>query len=131
MELFDLNTFAGGALREKFSIAMQQVLNNLQDPNTSYKAKRHITVKVAFDENEDRDDASVNVSVSAKLAPASPVVTRMSFGKDLRSGEIFAKEYGKQVKGQMSLNLEEMQETEEESTKETNNKVIDLRKAAL
>ena len=32
-----------------------------------------------------------------------PIATRMSIGKDLRTGEIYAEEYGKQIKGQMSF----------------------------
>ena len=42
--------------------------------------------------------------VEKKLAHSSPIVTRMSIGTDLDTGEVYAEEYGKQVKGQMSIN---------------------------
>lgn len=103
MELLSLQDIAGGALHEKANAAMQKVLDNMQDPNTPWKNKRQIHIKLAFSQNEDRDDAAVELSVETKLAPVSPVMTRMSIGKDLATGENYAEEYGKQVKGQMSL----------------------------
>lgn len=103
MELLSLQEIAGGALQDKVNAAMNKVLDNMQDPNTPWKNKRQINIKIAFVQNEERDDTAVEVSVETKLAPVSPVVTRMSIGKDLKTGENFASEYGKQVKGQMSI----------------------------
>lgn len=103
MSKVNLETFAGGALQEKFDDAMEKVLVNMTDPNTPWKNKRKIIVEVSFEQNEDRDDSSVNVSVVPKLAPVKPVSTRMAIGKDLKTGEIFAEEYGSQCRGQMTL----------------------------
>lgn len=103
MSRVNLETFAGGALQEKFDDAMEKVLVNMTDPNTPWKNKRKITVEVTFEQNEDRDDSSVNVSVVPKLAPVKPVSTRMAIGKDLETGEVFAEEYGSQCRGQMTL----------------------------
>lgn len=103
MSRVNLEAFAGGALQEKFDDAMKKVLENLMDPNTPWKNKRKIAVEISFEQNEDRDDASVNVSVVTKLAPIKPIGTRMSIGKDLRTEEVFAEEYGSQCKGQMSM----------------------------
>ncbi|WP_124066274.1 hypothetical protein [Clostridium sp. E02] len=99
----NLEEFAGGALQEKFDVAMGKVLDNMQDPNTPWKNKRAITVKVTLQQNEDRDDAQVDVSVETKTAPVVPIATRMAIGKNLKTGETFATEYGKQLRGQMSL----------------------------
>ena len=104
MSKVNLETFAGGALQEKVDRAMDEVLQNMQDPNTPWKNKRGITIKISFQQNEDRDDTAVDVVVEKKLAHSSPIVTRMSIGTDLDTGEVYAEEYGKQVKGQMSLN---------------------------
>lgn len=133
MELLDLKNIAGGALQEKTDAAMRKVLDNMQDPNTPWKAKRHITIKIAFTQNEDRDDAAVELSVDTKLAPVSPVQTRMSIGRDLRDGKAYAEEYGRQIKGQMSMELEqEMPDPAvAHGADEAENNVIDLRKAAL
>ncbi len=103
MSRVNLETFAGGALQEKFDDAMEKVLVNMTDPNTPWKNKRKIVVEVSFEQNEDRDDSTVNVSVVPKLAPVKPVSTRMTIGKDLETGEVFAEEYGSQCRGQMTL----------------------------
>ena len=56
MEKFNLQEIAGGALQEKANQALQQVLNNMQNPNTPWKNKRAVTIKMTFTQNEDRDD---------------------------------------------------------------------------
>ena len=103
MARVNLETFAGGALQEKFDDAMEKVLQNMSDPNTPWKNKRKITVEVTFEQNEDRDDSSVNVSVIPKLAAVKPVETRMAIGRDLATGKCYAEEYGNTVRGQMSF----------------------------
>ena len=129
MSKVNLEEFAGGALQEKFDSAMEQVLANLLDPNTPWKNKREINIKVTFEQNEDRDDTTVDVSVVPKLAAAKSIGTRMSIGKNIKTGELYAEEYGNQVRGQMSMNLE-IQETErDDSAKESVGKVVDLRAA--
>ena len=133
MELLDLQNIAGGALQEKADEAMRKVLENMQDPNTPWKVKRQITIKIAFTQNEERDDTAVDLSVETKLAPVSPVRTRMAIGRDLNNGKTYAEEYGRQLKGQMSLELEQNSSGTEDSdgTDTEEDKVIDLRKAAL
>ena len=103
MELIALQQFCGGALQEKVNAAVMQVFENLQDVNTPWKVKRGITINIGFNQNEDRDDATVTVAVTTKLAPVMPIETRMAIGKALRTGEIYAEEYGKQIKGQMHI----------------------------
>ena len=120
MELLSLNDIAGGALQEKVNEAMNRVLENMQDPNTPWKVKRNISIKIGFVQNEERDDTAVELSIDTKLAPVSPIVTRMSIGTDLRTGQVYAEEYGKQVRGQMSLDLERP-----ESVQTIGDKVVD------
>ena len=98
MEKVKLQELVGGALQEKFSKAFEKVIENLQDVNTSYKVKRKINIQLDFVQNETRDDVHVNVSVAEKLAPQSPMTTAFSIGKDLETGEMYAEEYGKQIK---------------------------------
>lgn len=136
MELLNLNEIAEGALQEKINAAMRKVLENMQDPNTPYKVKRGITVKIGFTQMESRTDAVVDVSVETKLAPSSPISTMMAIGKDLRNGEVYAAEYGNQVKGQMSLDLEQPVQKIDGDTVNTetgevtaSDKVVDLRMA--
>ena len=103
MERIGLNELTGGALQEKLQCAMDTVLRNMQDPNTPWKNKRSITIKLVFSQNEDRDDTEVDISVDTKTAPVKPIATRMAIGKDLETGEVYAHEYGSQIRGQMSF----------------------------
>lgn len=113
MSKVNLEEFAGGALQEKFDDAVDKVLANMLDPNTPWKNKRKIAVEITFEQNEDRDDSSVNVSVVTKLAPVKPIGTRMAIGKNLKTGEVFAEEYGSQCRGQMTMDdYQKQQETE-------------------
>lgn len=133
MELLKLHEIAGGALQQKVNVAMNKILDNMQDPNTPWKNKRQINIKISFIQNEERDDTAVEVSVETKLAPVSPVVTRMSIGKDLLTGKNYASEYEKQVKGQMSLSDYQPEQVigddvVDTDTGEVVGKVVDLRK---
>lgn len=129
MSKVNLEQFAGGALQEKFDVAMEQVLANMLDPNTPWKNKREINIKVTFEQNEDRDDTKVDVSVVPKLAAAKSIGTRMAIGKNIKTGELYAEEYGNQVRGKMSMNLEAQKDEKDDSAKESVGKVVDLRAA--
>ena len=134
MNKVQLKDLVGGALEEKFNKAFEKVIDNLQDVNTSFKNKRKITITLDFTQNEARDDVHVDVAVVEKLAPQAPMTTSFAIGKDLKTGEMFAEEYGKQIKGQMSLNDFKQANTVDGVDTETgeiidSNKVIDLRKA--
>lgn len=137
MDRLSLKEFCGGALQEKVNEAAEQVFANLQNPNTPWKNKRNICVTISFQQNEDRDDMAVDVAVTTKLAPVMPIATRMSIGKDIQTGEVYAEEYGKQVKGQMSFADIQTQpekvvvgdDVVDTSTGEVTGKVMDFRKA--
>ena len=103
MNKVELHEIVGGALQEKFNKAFENVIENLQDANTSYKVKRKITISLDFTQNESRDDVHVDVAVVEKLAPQAPMTTSFAIGKDLQSGKVYAEEYGKAVKGQLSF----------------------------
>ena len=142
MNTVELQGILGGALQEKFNKAFEKVIDNLQDANTSYKVKRKITISLDFVQNENRDDVKVDVKVVEQLAPQAPMETAFSIGKDLKTGEMYAEEYGKQIKGQMSFNdFVDPQEHGEESKKLivdqstgeilNDNSVVDFRKASV
>lgn len=142
MNKVELQSIVGGQLQEKFKHAFEKAIENLQDPNTSYKVKRGINIKLDFVQTEARDNVAVSVLVTEKLAPQQDMNTMFYIGKDLRTGELYAEEYGKQVRGQMSL--DDYQTADEPATEEKTvdeetgeildddqSKVVDLRKAAL
>ncbi len=137
MNRIELKQLVGGALQEQFAKSFEKVVENLQNPNTPFKISREINIKLKFTQNEKRDDVKCGILVAEKLAPQSPMETAFSVGKDLKTGELFAVEYGKQCSGQVTmddLNREENPvvdtETGEILGKPIDN-VIDLRNAAL
>lgn len=126
MSKVNLEEFAGVALQEKFDQAFEKTIQNMLDPNTPWKNKRKITVEVTFEQNEGRSDTAVHVAVVAKLAPVKPVETRMVIGKNLKTGETFAEEYGKQIRGQMSI--DDYQEVDPETGEiKEQERVVDFR----
>lgn len=138
MKNVELKELVGGALQEQFGKSFEKIVENLQNPNTPYKNSREITIKLKFTQNEKRDDVKCAVQVSEKLAPQAPMETSFAIGKDLKTGELYAEEYGKQIKGQM--HIDDIQKTEVidgqevdtstgEIVSEHNPKVVDLRKA--
>lgn len=102
----DLKEMVGGALNEKFQHSFDRVMENLQDVNTPYKAKREITIKMSFGQNEARDNVMTSIKVSEKLAAQGELTTQFAVGRDLRTGEVIAEDYGNQLKGQLGFEKE-------------------------
>ena len=99
----DLGELAGGTLQEKFDREITRVIENMQDPNTPFGEKRSITINISFRQTEQRDDAKVEISVKSKLASVISAKTNFAMGKDLKTGDVLVREYGKQIPGQMSF----------------------------
>ncbi len=143
MNKVELQELVGGALQEKFNKSFEKVIDNLQDLNTPYKNKREITIKLKFTQNEVRDDVTCEVDVTEKLAPQAGMKTSFAIGKNLETGEVFAEEYGKQIKGQMNLEDYKPQQKAEpsqvivgevvdtETGEILEDTVVDFRKAAM
>lgn len=135
MAKVSLEQIMGGGLQEQFGKSFDRVIENLADPNTGFKEARKITIELKFTQNENRDDVSCAVSVKEKLAAQAPMQTAFVVGKNLKTGEMYAEEYGRhnRLNGQMSV--DEMavdpdtgEVLEEQPT--TSNNVIDLRRVA-
>ena len=86
MSKIDLREMVGGALQDKFQHSFERVMENLQDRNTPYKDKREIVIKMAFVQNEQRDNVVASVKVTEKLASQGELTTQFAMGKDLRTG---------------------------------------------
>ena len=117
----DLENLAGGELAEKFEDAMKKVVANMMDPNTPYKNKRKISINLSLEQNDNRDYVAIECTVNTTLAPVKSATTRMTIGKDLRTGELYAEEYGSGIRGQAKI-----QDYEDE----TGNYVIEQKQAA-
>lgn len=135
METVKLEEMIGGALQEQFSKSFAKVVENLADRNTPYKDKRKIVIELGFTQNEERDDVSCSVKVSEKLAAQNPITTAFAVGRNLKTGEYYAEEYGRHnhLKGQMEIE-EPAPVVVDNSTGEVIEQkatVIDMRKAAM
>lgn len=103
MNQLELAQIAEGALQENAHAAIEEVVKNMQDPNTPWKNKREVVIKLKFTQNEERNKSACGISVEKKLAPSKPVETNFYLGKDIATGEVFMEEFGNGVRGQMSL----------------------------
>ncbi|MEQ2554856.1 hypothetical protein [Lachnospira intestinalis] len=112
---------------EKAQAAIEQVVQNMTDVNTPYKTKRSVTIKMSFEQDENREMAACEISVQTKLAPVNPVKTMIGFGRDLKTNELFVNEWSKQIPGQMSMDMEQVQPEQKDEPEER--QVIDYRKA--
>lgn len=98
-----LSNLAGGQLEDAFQNALVRVLQNLSDPNTPYKPKREIDIKIVFEQNEERNDIKLGISVKPKLAAIIPVNTGICMFRDLKTNKITFEEYGSHLRGQTML----------------------------
>lgn len=118
MKDIKLQDLVGGALQEAFAKSFEKVIGNMQDVNTPFKTKRSITITLGFEQNELRDDVKVSIDVKEKLAPQAGLKTSFSIGTDLKTGELYAEEYGRHIKGQVTLD-------DYQPTQEINGNVVD------
>lgn len=97
-----LDVLMGGAVQEKFRIAMAEVLSNIRDPNTKATAKRTVTMTITISPNANRDVAQMEVQVKPKLTPAEPAENTIyiSWNDD---GLVTASEKLDQVPGQLNM----------------------------
>ncbi len=99
-----LDKMAGGAAEELFQNALAMVLDNLQDPNTDWKKKRQITLRIAFHTDEERRNAHCEIGCETRLAGIKPVPTIVHLGRHLgaavaiealRQEELFTEPHGR------------------------------------
>ena len=75
LPLEKLDLLMGGAVQERFRIALAEVLANIRDPNTRATEKRSITLTLTLAPYATRDTAQMDVTVKTKLAAAAPAET--------------------------------------------------------
>ena len=66
-KIINLETLAEGGLTEKVNMALQDVLNNIADPNTDYKVKRKLTIDITFVSQEDRELALLDIQTKTQI----------------------------------------------------------------
>lgn len=115
-----LEQLAMGAVMEAFDHELQNVVQNVLDPNTEAKAKREISIKIKVKPNEHRNMADVEAHTASKLAPARPVETTLLFDRD-KKGKPLAAELGANqgAPGQFRLPIDGEDQKEEQPSNVT------------
>lgn len=85
-----LDTVADGALPELFERELDQVLENIADPNTPAEAIREITIKIKIRPDANRAGADYLVETSNKLAKVVGVKNRIYLGPSKRTNRVTA-----------------------------------------
>lgn len=104
-KIIDLNTFADGAVSERFNLELQKVLENFADMNTDPTAKRQINLVVTLQGDEARDVILANVQAKTKLAPAKKLEAKIIMDYD-ESGMVTGSELKSGIKGQTFIDVE-------------------------
>lgn len=76
-----LENLGGGAASERFTDAMREVVENVQDPNTDAKAKRRVVLTATIAPSEDREGAILSFDVQTKLASPKPQAGLIYMGR--------------------------------------------------
>ncbi|MFT8558113.1 replication terminator protein [Liquorilactobacillus hordei] len=79
---FDLSAVAEGGLQEKLDRALDQVTENIMDPNTDQTKKRKITINLVFEPSKSGDAVDVDIQIKISLVPETGVGTTMLIGRD-------------------------------------------------
>lgn len=104
-QIIDLNSFADGAVAERFNIELQRVLENFADLNTDPKVIRKISLEVTLVADDARDVIMANVQAKTKLAPAKKLESKILMDYD-ENGQITGQELKSGVKGQTYVDME-------------------------
>lgn len=104
-EKLTLASMCAGGVQERIDRALAKISDNILDLNTDAKKKRVLDVKITLTPSEDdREDVSVEVQTSIKLAPEMGLKTQLFISKDFRSGVTTLTEHSKgAIKGQLTL----------------------------
>lgn len=114
MNKFLLEDFAGGAVAERIRCAIQEVYENIANPNMEAEKARKLTIELTFKpDKNDRTDVDVTAIVKTSLQPQKAIMSRMIVESDGR-GNVQGNEWRREaMKGQMELAPEETQAQEE------------------
>jgi len=95
MDKLSFSTLAGGGVEEKLQYALDEVAENIADPNTDAKKTRKVTMTLTLKPNEQRTIANLEVDVKTSLAAPVGISTTLMIDQD-QNGKIVASEiYGK------------------------------------
>lgn len=138
--MIDLNTFADGALAERFHQEFERVMENMADLNTDPKKARKIVLTLSFAGDKKRDVWNCQVQATSKLASTEAVESKILLDMD-QHGNLVGQELASGIQGQFYMDLqgdvktdvgqpvEEVEEKEQNQAAEKQTVVIDYMKS--
>ena len=120
MPRLNLQDLADGAVAEKIDIELQNVLENIADPNTDPKKARKLQVTLTFKADENRDIASLSTVVKSTIVPAKPTESKVILDID-ENGMITGAELKSSARGQTFI------DTDGEISDDRGSKIVDLK----
>jgi hypothetical protein len=103
--IIDLNTFAEGALAERFNSELQRVLENIADPNTDAAKTRKVTLTVSLKGDNERDVVKTTVIAKSTIVPAKDIESKLMMDYD-GEGKVTGGELKSGIKGQTYIDNE-------------------------
>ncbi|MDZ5607060.1 replication terminator protein [Bacillus pseudomycoides] len=103
--MIDLNSFADGALAERFHQEFERVMENMNDLNTDPKKARKIVLTLSFTGDQKREVWNCQVQATSKLAPTEAVESKILLDMD-QNGNLVGQELSSGVKGQFYMDLQ-------------------------
>lgn len=100
---------ARGAILERVDREAMRIAENIEDPNTDYKAKRKIQITLVFKASADRETVQMDTEVKTTLAPMMPVSTSLYMARD-DNDEPMIVEAVRQTPGQLDMDGGEAEE---------------------
>jgi len=97
-----METLCGGGVIESLHHEIQNVLDNVADPNTEAKKVREVRLVIKVKPNDHRNMADVTVQASSKLIAAAPLATSIIIDKD-GNRTVAAELFGGENPGQLTL----------------------------
>ena len=104
-EKLTLASMCAGGVQERIDRALAKISDNILDLNTDAKKKRTLDIKIVLiPSGDDREDVTVEVQTSIKLAPETELKTQLFISRDFKSGVTTLTEHAKgAIKGQLTL----------------------------
>lgn len=91
-EVLSVSTLHGGAAIEAVDIELNNVLQNIMDPNTESDKMRKVVLEIKIKPNKERNIGQVLFQAKSQLAPAEALETQILIDKD-RAGRAMASEF--------------------------------------
>lgn len=107
-EIVNLNNLAGGAIQEAINFGLNEVFENILDPNTEAEKARKLTIVIDIKPDETRQILKTKITCKPTLIPANSITTQMLLGRE--GDKIIANELTKTNPNQVSFDDLEKEE---------------------